>query len=169
MLVVVITGPPGSGKSTTATAVHDSLSDLGIPNALIEVDELERSYPALPRRRVLANLRALASSYRDEGTSLLFVTATLETDDDRDDVLDATGGSAWLVIRLEASAEALRNRIIAREPSGWSGLHDQLATAERLSAQMRDLRGIDLVLDTGDGTIAGTAVRVETLVRSTLR
>lgn len=167
VLVVLITGPPGAGKSTTATAVHDALGADGIDNALIEVDELERSYPPLSPARAMANLAALASAYRDGGTRLLFVTATCETDDDRAAVLDATAADAWLVVRLDAAAHVVRQRIIDREPATWHGLAELVASAERLATQIPEqVTRVDLVLDTADHDVVGTAVRVESLVRN---
>jgi len=62
MFAVVITGPPGAGKSEVASYLHDILGDEGLDAALIECDALERSYPALARERSVAHLRMLASS-----------------------------------------------------------------------------------------------------------
>lgn len=47
MLALVITGPPGAGKSEVAAALHDSLGEAGEDVAMIEADELERSYPPI--------------------------------------------------------------------------------------------------------------------------
>ena len=62
VFALVITGPPGAGKSEVAAALHDSLGDAGGDAALVEVDELGRSYPPIERERSLAHLRMLAGS-----------------------------------------------------------------------------------------------------------
>ena len=65
--------------------------------ALLEVDALERAYPPIDRERSISHLATLASSYREIGTDLLIVTATLEDDAYRQAVFDATGatGICW--------------------------------------------------------------------------
>lgn len=99
MFAVILTGPPGAGKSTVATAVHDRLGDKGVVNALMEVDELERCYPPLDEARVLANLATICAAFRDTGYDLLFVTATIESDADGERLFAAVGGCPALNVR----------------------------------------------------------------------
>ena len=91
--VVVVTGPPGAGKSSVATALHDALGAAGRRNALIEVDELERCYPPLDQERVLAHVAMLCASFRAGGYDLLIVTATIEHDRYGERLLQATGAA----------------------------------------------------------------------------
>ena len=164
MFAVVITGPPGAGKSTVATAVHDLLGDAGVANALMEVDELERCYPPRGEAQVLANLATMCASYRDAGYELLFVTATVETDAYRDRLLAAVGATAYLLIRLEADAGTLERRIRSREPVDWSGTDGLIAAATRLAAEMPSLGGVDLVLSTERESPAVLAAQIKAAI-----
>lgn len=161
MFVLVITGPPGAGKSEVAAALHDARGDAGEDAALIEVDQLERSYPPLDRERSISHLRMLAASYRDVGTALLIVTATLVDDAYREAVLGATGAEHTLLVRLEADPETVRERILAREPPGWGGLPELLNASRALAASMPvELSGVDLVLSTEGEQPATVAERI---------
>ncbi len=158
MRALVITGPPGAGKSEVAAALHDSLGDAGEDVALIESDELERSHPPIARSRSIEHLRMLADSYRELGTPLLLVTATLEDDRHREELLAAIGADRAPLVRLEADPETLRDRILAREPPGWEGLPELLNASRALAASMPEgLGGVDLVLSTEGRTPAGVA------------
>ncbi len=126
--------------------MHDALGDAGAANALIELDELARAYPEPSWEQVMARLAWLAGSYRDY--PLLFVTATLEDDEDREDVLAAVAADEHVIVRLEAHPDTLRARIVARDPPGWSGLPDQLRASRELAASMPSLAGVDVVLST---------------------
>jgi len=159
---IVITGPPGAGKSEVAAALHDSLGDAGEDVALIESDQLERSYPPIERRRSVEHLRMLADSYRGLGTPLLLVTATLEDDSHREEVLAATAAERSLLVRLEADPETLRDRILAREPPGWEGLPELLNASRALAASMpEELSRVDLVLSTEGRQPGEVAERIE--------
>lgn len=162
--VVVITGPPGAGKSSVATELHDALGDRGVPNALVEVDELERCYPPVPLEHVVRHLRELAESYVAHGCEVLFVTATLEDDAYAARLLAALPGRDRVVIRLEADPDTLEARIRAREPAGWSGLEELVASARHLAATMSTLRGVDLVASTQDAPADLVASRCMTAV-----
>lgn len=162
MRAIVITGPPGAGKSEVAAALHDSLGDAGEDVALIASDQLERSYPPIERRRSAEHLRMLAGSYRELGTPLLLVTATLEDDSHREEVLAATAAERSLLVRLEADPETLRDRILAREPPGWEGLPELLNASRALAASMpEELSRVDLVLSTEGRQPGEVAERIE--------
>lgn len=168
MFAVVVTGPPGAGKTETATLLHDGLGDAGVANALIELDHLERCYPPLPAATTMAHAAALASSFRRAGHDLLFVTATLETDAYGAALLDALGADDRLLVRLTAEPDTLERRIRAREPASWSGLDGLVAAARRLVVTMSDLSGVDLVLSTEGVAPAAVAAAVEEVVRERL-
>jgi hypothetical protein len=148
MFAVVITGPPGAGKSEVASYLHDILGDEGIDAALVECDALERSYPALERERSISHLRMLASSYRDVGSEVLLVTATIEGDEHLRLVLDALDAPEHLLVLLHADPETMRERLLSREPPGWSGLPELLNASRRLAGAMPELDGIDVAIAT---------------------
>jgi len=47
VFAVVITGPPGAGKSSLLTALVDALSDDDIAHAAVDVESLVWTHPAL--------------------------------------------------------------------------------------------------------------------------
>ncbi|AZG44614.1 hypothetical protein D7316_01200 [Gordonia insulae] len=142
----MVTGPPGSGKSSVTTALHDRLGSAGVPNAMIEVDELERSYPPLPPPVVFDNLRVVAAAYRDAGYPLVFITATVDGESYLRRLRSALPGVDLFVVRLDAEVDTLRLRITEREPASWHGLVELLDSASTLAATMRELDGVDLTL-----------------------
>lgn len=169
VFALVITGPPGAGKSEVASALHDSLGDAGEDAALVEVDALERSYPPIERERAISHVAMLAGSYREIGTPLLIVTATLEDDAYREGVLAATGAERSMVVRLEADPETLRDRILAREPPGWEGLPELLNASRALAASMPDgLSEVDLVLSTEGEQPGAVAELIEAALRAAM-
>ncbi|MFE3290456.1 AAA family ATPase [Rhodococcus sp. NPDC059234] len=158
MFALLLTGPPGAGKSTAVTTLHDDLGEAGVANALLELDELERSYPPLPPARLVSHLAMLAGSYRDAGYPLLLVTATVEDDAYGAAVLAAIGADEHLLVRLDAEPETVRRRVLEREPESWSGRDELADAAFRLATTMRALTGVDLVLSTegrDPGRVAG--------------
>ncbi|MGY1763560.1 AAA family ATPase [Geodermatophilus sp. SYSU D00779] len=162
---MLLTGPPGAGKSSVATALHDRLSDAGLSNALVEVDELQRCYPPLDIERVLAHLAMLVASYREAGCHRLIVTATIENDSYQHLLLKAAEARNSLVVRLEAEPTTLGRRLRTREPAAWSGLKELLASSLRLADEMTALRNVDLVLSTEGQEHEYVAVRIEDAMR----
>ena len=165
MFALLLTGPPGSGKTEVAASLHDSLGEAGIDTALVEIDALERSYPPIDRRRSLSHLAVMASSYRDIGAELFVITATIEDEAHREAVIEAVGADETMLVRLEADPQTLRERLLAREAPGWGGLPDLLNASRRLAASMEDLPGVDLVLSTEDRQPAEIAKSVEAALR----
>jgi predicted kinase len=164
MFSLLVTGPPGAGKSEVASSLHDSLGEGGVDAAMIEVDALERSYPPIDRERSIRHLESLAASYREVGSELLIVTATIEDDEYMAATVAAIGADEVFTVRLEADPETLRERILAREPPGWEGLPELLNASRSLAASMPDLAGVDLVLSTEGELPAAVAERIEAAI-----
>lgn len=148
MFAVLLTGPPGSGKTATLTALLDALAADEIPHAGVDVDEVAWAYPFPDLAGRCEHLRAWRDSHVRLGATLLVVAEVVETDAHLVDVLATIGADDRLVVRLDAAPATLRERIVAREPDGWFGLERLLEEAGRLQAVMGSSSGFDLVLDT---------------------
>lgn len=148
MFTVLITGPPGAGKTSVLTALVDALTDDDVAHAAIELETLAWTHPALSDARWRRHVRTTCELYREAGHQLLLVAETLETDGDRSRLLEALGAGEWLLVRLEAHPATLVERIIAREPESWSGLADLVEHTQELAVTMPALTGVDLVLST---------------------
>jgi hypothetical protein len=160
VFAVVITGPPGAGKTSVLTALVDALSDDDIAHAAIEVEMLVWTHPALSDEQWARRVRMACEFYREAGYGLLLVAQTLETDADVAELLAALGADAVFLVRLEAKPASLVERIIEREPSSWSGLSGLVEHAQELAGTMPGLAGVNLVLSTEDQRAADVAARI---------
>ena len=145
---VVLSGPPGSGKSSVLTALADALSDDEVAHAALDVEALGWVHPAASDDQRSRYIAALCDLHRDAGHRLLLVADTVETEADLARLLASIGADEYLLVRLEAGPATLRKRISEREPETWSGLLALLEHATALAATMPALEGFDLVLGT---------------------
>ena len=148
MFAVVLTGPPGAGKSSVLTALTDALSDDDIPHAAVEAEALVWTHPALSDDQWTRHVQAVCALHREAGHELLLIAQTVETDADMAQLKRAVGADEYLLVRLEAPPATLVERIIEREPESWSGLRELVEHAQQLAASMPALRGIDVVVST---------------------
>jgi predicted kinase len=169
MFAVVITGPPGAGKTSVLTALVDSLSADDIAHAAMEVEMAVWTHPALTDEQWARHLRCACELYRRDGFDLLLVAQTLETDADADELLDAVGADEAFLVRLEAQPATLVERIIEREPASWSGLPGLVEHAQELAASMPALSGVDLVLSTEGQRPEDVAARIRAACPAWLR
>ena len=160
MFAVVLTGPPGAGKTSVLTALVDALSDDGIAHAAVEVEALVWTHPALTDEQRARHVRLACELYREAGHRLLLVAQTLETDADVAELLDAVGADEVFLVRLEAQPATLVARIVEREPPSCSGLDGLVEHAQELAASMPSLSGVDLVLNTEGERAADVAARI---------
>jgi ATPase subunit of ABC transporter with duplicated ATPase domains len=160
VFAVVITGPPGAGKTSVLTALADALSDDDIAHAAVEVEMLVWTHPALTDEQWARQLRVACELYREAGHQLLLVAQTLENEADVNELLDAVGADEVFRARLEAGPASLAERIIEREPAGWSGLSGLVEHAQELAATMPGLPGFDLVLSTEGERAEDVAARI---------
>jgi len=160
VFAVLITGPPGAGKSSVLEALVDALSDADIAHAAIEVEMLEWAHPALTDEQWTRHVQTMCELYREAGHRLVLIAQTIETDDDRVALLDAVGAQEHMLVRLEAQPATLVARIIHRERASWSGLPGLVEHAQELAVSMTALRGVDLVLRTEGEDPEGVAERI---------
>jgi hypothetical protein len=160
VFAVVITGPPGAGKTSVLTALVDALSDDDITHAAIEVEMLVWTHPAVTGEQWARQLRMACELYREAGFRLVLIAQTLESDADVAKLLDAVGADEAFLVRLEAEPASLVARIIEREPASWSGLPDLVEHAQELAVTMPGLARVDLVLGTEGERAEDVAARI---------
>ena len=152
---IVITGAPGSGKSSVAQAFTTLLDNAGIEHGAIESEQLAWGTPWLPDAVVHEQLAAVCRLQRGYGRRLFVVVATTETQEDLDGLLAAIGAERALVVALRAPGAVCAARVLEREPERWAGRDALAAHARVLAGVIPALPGVDLVLDT-DGRSAET-------------
>jgi predicted kinase len=148
MFALVLTGPPGAGKTSVLEALTDALSAEDVRHATVEVEALTSAHPPLDDEQWPAPVEAICGLYRRFGYELLLVAVTVESDGDLRGVLGAIGADEHALVRLEAEPATLRRRIIEREPEGWAELDQLVAASARLSPVIAGLDGVALALST---------------------
>jgi len=160
VVAVVLTGPPGAGKTSVLTALVDALSDDEIAHAAVEVEMLVWTHPAMTGEQWARHVRTACDLHREAGHRLLLVAETLETDDEVAALVDVVGADEVFVVRLEAQPATLAERIVEREPPSWSGVDQLVLHAQELAASMPGLTGVDLFLSTEGEQAEDVAARI---------
>jgi len=169
VFALVLTGPPGAGKSSVLEALSDALVDDDVAHATVETEALTATHPPLDDAQWLAHIRGACKLHHQQGQRLLLVATTVESDTDLHGVLDAISADEHAVVRLEASPVTLERRIVEREPAGWSGLAELVAASARLGPVIADLDAIDLALSTEDARASDVAARIRDAFPAALR
>jgi len=116
--VIVITGPVGSGKTTTAEALYDILADVGMPVACIDMDRLRWASPQVTPFNAevgYANLTAMIANYRDIGIETFILADVVEEQAQRQRYQDAAPGAEVQVVRLRVPLDVIETRLRRRE------------------------------------------------------
>jgi hypothetical protein len=169
VFALVLTGPPGAGKTAVLEALSDSLVLEDVRHAVVETEALTSAHPALDDEQWRAPVAAVCGLYRDFGYELLLVAVTVEADEDLRALVHAVGADEHVVVRLEAEPATLRRRIIEREPDGWPGLDELLSASERLGPIIANLDGIALALSTEGQRPGAVAARIRDAFPAALR
>jgi adenylylsulfate kinase-like enzyme len=65
VFALLLTGPPGAGKSTALEALSDGLHDDDIRHAALDADAICWAHPHLTPEERLRHLRTISALYRD--------------------------------------------------------------------------------------------------------
>jgi broad-specificity NMP kinase len=161
MRAVLITGPPGSGKTSVLTALVDALSDDDIPHAALELEAVTWTHPGLDDDARLRHVRVNCALLRKARPELLLVGDTIESEAELAALREAVAAEETFVVRLRAEPDTLAERIIAREPPHWSGLAELVAHARA----MEPVGGADLELSTEGQSAEDVAARIRETAR----
>src|SRR5665647_1092359 len=115
---LLINGTVGAGKTSVAEMVGDLLTEAGVPNAVIDLDWLRRSWPSPTGDRfnvamALRNLRSVARNYRDAGAVRIVLAGVIETKVERDRHEEALGVPLSMC-RLRVDLPLVRARLAQR-------------------------------------------------------
>jgi len=144
----VITGGPGTGKSSVAEALTTLLDNAGVPHGAIESEQLAWGSPWLEEEQVHAQLGEVLRMQRGYGRRLFIVVATTETEADLRALVGAIGAGRSFVVALTAAGETASARVLEREPERWAARESLAAHARVMAARIAALPGVDLVLST---------------------
>lgn len=137
---LVISGPPGVGKTTVGWRVFDRCTEAGDNPALIDLDMMGAAWPApdddpYQSRLKARNLAAVWKNYRNVGSRRLIMAGVVESQTDQN-MLAAAVGLPVIVCNLLASPAALESRIRGRGRDHGSDLEKLIARAAGLSGQL---------------------------------
>ena len=158
--VLILTGAPGTGKSSVLDSLATLLEVEGVEYGAIESEQLAWGSPLLPALQWAAQLEAVLAFQRHAGRSRFLVAATVETADELRLVANATRGERLLVVCLTAQPELVAARIAEREPDTWPGKAALIARARGLAEMIPTFDGVDLVVETDVRSAEETAARV---------
>jgi hypothetical protein len=149
-------------------ALSDALVDDRIAHAAVDVDEIAWAYPFPSLGRRCEHLRAWREAHVRAGVDLVLVAEVVESRAHRQEVLAALGADHHLLVGLAAAPATLQQRIVGREPAGWSGLPRLLDEARRFSADAY-LMDVDLRVDSERLSPADIADRIRSTAGERLR
>jgi adenylylsulfate kinase-like enzyme len=153
--VVIINGPVGVGKSTTANTLSELLEARGVPHAVIDMDHLRSVYPRPeddPHHEALGyrNLAAVWQHCRAAGARIAIIPSVVETPENIAAYRDSIPGAEITVVRLSASLETRQARLAKRELG--TGLAWHTARTEELQLLLEERQLDDAVIDTDGKT-----------------
>ncbi|MGN9780686.1 adenylyl-sulfate kinase [Nonomuraea sp. ZG12] len=161
---LLITGTVGSGKTATADALGGLLADAGIPNAVVDLDWLRRSWPSPPgdpfnTAMTLRNLRDVARNYLEAGVSRLVLAGVVESRAERRRY-EETLAAELTVCRLRVALPAVHRRLTRRHEGDEAGLRWHVERSGELDRILDAASVEDVVVEAADRPAVAVAAAV---------
>jgi gluconate kinase len=159
---LLIRGPGGVGKTTVAFEISRQLEAAGVGHALLDMDELDRIYPAPqddPHKTHLTrrNLAAVWANLREAGAARLILTmVAVSPDYELPHIREAVPEASITMVRLHASEEILLERLCRRE-IGSGREHQIRRTIEQMNLMAGESPDGSLAVDTSGRPVADVA------------
>lgn len=161
---LILTGAPGSGKTSVLDALSTLLEIDEIHFGALEAEELARGWPWLAPAHWFRQLTAVIGLQRDAGRELFLIVATVESDGELRALRRAVGAERTMVICLYASPQLAARRVAAREPDAWPGKAALVRHARTLAAAIPKLAGVDRLISTAGRQPAEVAAEIKELL-----
>lgn len=150
---IVITGPVGAGKTTTAMALAEMLEHEDISCAMVDMDQLRWFHPTPqgdPFGEAIGHkhVRYMTETWRELEIPTVILADVIETAAGKQALADALPGYDLVVVRLNVSMEQLHARLRNRETERQIPWH--LNRAQELQDVMIRNGVGDLVVDVED-------------------
>jgi broad-specificity NMP kinase len=161
--ILVITGPPGVGKTSVMFAISHRLAEADLSHSPLDMDAIRMCHPSAPDDPFwmalgLRNLAAIWQNYHAIGAKRLILADIVETYADIATYAEAVPGAAVQVVRLQASLETITNRLAGRETGSSLRWHQQ--RAQELM-EIMDREGVgDLIIDTENRSAEDIAAEI---------
>jgi len=161
---LLISGTVGAGKTSVAEMAGDLLTEAGVPNAVIDLDWLRRSWPSPAGDRfnvsmALRNLRSVARNYRKAGAARIVLAGVIETRVERDRHQDALG-VPLAMCRLLVDLPLVRARLARRHEGEGAVLQWHLDRSGELDAILEAAAVEDFTVSATNLSISSTAKAV---------
>lgn len=170
---LVLSGPPGVGKTSVGWRVFDRCTDAGDDPAFVDVDMLGAAWPApeddpYQTRLRARNLAAVWANYQAVGSRRLIMADVVESWSDRDRLM-ASVGMPVIVCTLLASSAALESRIRGRGRDHGPGMDKLIQRAGMLSSQLATAGVAEFAVETDRRSVDDIADEVLQRWNSTSR
>ncbi|MBT2555555.1 AAA family ATPase [Arthrobacter sp. ISL-5] len=166
---VFLNGTVGSGKTTTGEALHRILAEDGISNAIIDLDQLRRSWPAPPTDRFnheleLRNLQAVATNYSEAGVRRFILAGVIESPTEVERYRTALGGGDLTVVRLDPPLDTVQKRLRNRHEPDSPELSWHLHRSVELNQILSEARLDAHVMAIGNERPKDTALAIRAII-----
>jgi hypothetical protein len=150
---LLLSGPPGVGKTTVSWEIFDQLVDEGYQAALADLDLLGAAWPAPPddpynERLRGANLQAVWQNFHVAGARCLIAAGVVESRADLDRYRKAIPQARTTLCRLHASGPELTARIVHRGRERGEEITKLTKRALYLAQELAQSDIADVVVDT---------------------
>lgn len=161
---LLLSGPPGVGKTTVAWAIFDQLIARGDRPGFADLDLLGACWPTPEddphnERLKARNLREVWRNYAANGATCLVAAGVIENETLLDLYRGAVDHSAVVLCRLRAGDSELHARIRARGRERGADVNKLARRAVQLATDLERNDVADVVIDT-EGRDAGEVARL---------